>query len=212
MKKTIIFDFDGTLADTVALNQQIMNELALLFGFKQTVSADIERLKQMSVNQVLQFLQLSPYKVPLVLLAVKLKLRRRIGSLNMAAEFVDLLQKLASQCQFGIVSTNSNTVIRRFIAQQQLPEMAFIYANTRLNAKAATLQKAVQQQQLQLSHSLYVGDEIRDVAASKSIDMPCAAVSWGYNSKSVLAQQQPTYLVDNVAQLATALEHFINQQ
>ena len=41
--KVIIFDFDGTLANTIDVIVDITNRLALEFGYKQTTQVELEQ-------------------------------------------------------------------------------------------------------------------------------------------------------------------------
>ena len=42
---------------------------------------------------------------------------------------------------------------------------------------------------------IYIGDERRDIKASHKADIPIIAVTWGYNNKKMLAENNPDYLV-----------------
>jgi phosphoglycolate phosphatase len=42
---------------------------------------------------------------------------------------------------------------------------------------------------------LYIGDELRDFQACKKLDVPIIAVTWGYDSISLLSNASPDFLV-----------------
>jgi len=52
---------------------------------------------------------------------------------------------------------------------------------------------------------IYVGDETRDIDALKRIKIPIIAVSWGFNSRKILEQQDPTCLIDHPNQLLNSI-------
>jgi phosphoglycolate phosphatase-like HAD superfamily hydrolase len=50
---------------------------------------------------------------------------------------------------------------------------------------------------------LYVGDEIRDITATKNIGVDIASVDWGYNSREGLEEHKPEYLISEPEELLT---------
>ncbi len=48
---------------------------------------------------------------------------------------------------------------------------------------------------------IYVGDEDRDIIASKKVKIKTIAVTWGFNSKNKLIKENPDYLVDSPIQI-----------
>ena len=45
------------------------------------------------------------------------------------------------------------------------------------------------------------GDEVRDIEAGRKAGISTIAVTWGYNDRGLLAQHDPTYLVETPADL-----------
>ncbi len=208
--KTLLFDFDGTLADTVNLSFEVMNELAQKYHFRQLSESDLKRLKQLPARAVLKFLGISALKAPLVMAAGKRKVFARIDEVPCNQALKALLGRLQGACRFGVLSTNSAQNVKRFLTNHQLPPFDFIYADARLSGKARVLKRAIKKQNLEPKNLLYIGDEIRDIVAAKRAGVAVAAVSWGYNTKEVLAAQNPDYLVDDVTGLERAVSHFFS--
>lgn len=206
--KTVIFDFDGTLADTVAINHQIMNQLAQQFKFKTLTLEDIKRLKELPAVKVLKFMGIKKYKIPFVMMAGKKKLHEHIDSIPLSAEFKQLLNQLSQCCRLGVVSTNSNKNVTRFLTHHQVTPFDFVYADARLSGKARMLKKALKKQQIAAADCVYVGDEIRDIQAANKAGLKVIAVTWGYNTKRSLEKHSPTYMADDIAGLSKALKAF----
>jgi phosphoglycolate phosphatase-like HAD superfamily hydrolase len=53
--------------------------------------------------------------------------------------------------------------------------------------------------------AVYVGDEVRDIVAARKAGVDVAAVSWGYNTREVLAKHEPDYLIERPELLPTLL-------
>jgi phosphoglycolate phosphatase-like HAD superfamily hydrolase len=59
----------------------------------------------------------------------------------------------------------------------------------------------MQQNHLSAEEIVYVGDETRDIEASKKIHVKVIAVSWGFNSREALAKQKPEFLIHKPSEL-----------
>ena len=56
-------------------------------------------------------------------------------------------------------------------------------------------------QQINPHEVIYVGDEERDIIASKKARIKNIAVTWGFNSKEKLSREKPDYIVDSPMQI-----------
>ena len=65
MARTIIFDFDGTLADTLESVVKIVNKNAEHFGYKRVTKEDIPYLQGKKPREILSYLDISIFKLPL---------------------------------------------------------------------------------------------------------------------------------------------------
>jgi phosphoglycolate phosphatase len=53
--------------------------------------------------------------------------------------------------------------------------------------------------------AIYVGDEVRDIAAARKAGVDVAAVTWGYNTRELLTEHAPDYVIERPEQLLTLL-------
>lgn len=53
---------------------------------------------------------------------------------------------------------------------------------------------------------IYVGDETRDIDSAKKAGVKGIAVSWGFNSKKVLAKHHPDALIEHPQELIDILK------
>ena len=54
---------------------------------------------------------------------------------------------------------------------------------------------------VEAAQSLFVGDSRNDVLAARAAAVPCVAVSYGYNHGRPIAEEQPSLVVDSLAEL-----------
>lgn len=64
MANTIIFDFDGTIADTLDSVVRIVNNHADHFGYKKVTKEDIPCLQGKKPKEILSYLGISMFKLP----------------------------------------------------------------------------------------------------------------------------------------------------
>lgn len=81
-----------------------------------------------------------------------------------------------------------------------------IYGGVGVFGKGPALRQLLRDQNFDVTQAVYVGDELRDVEAAKSIGMRVVAVSWGFASRQNLEAAKPTGLADNPEELMRILQ------
>ena len=61
-----IFDFDGTLADSMAWTRSIMNQVARRFRFKQITDDEFVMLRSWDTAAIIRYLGVPAWKIPLI--------------------------------------------------------------------------------------------------------------------------------------------------
>ncbi|MDH3982298.1 MAG: HAD family hydrolase, partial [Kiritimatiellaceae bacterium] len=54
-KTTILFDFDGTLAETMMLIHDVFNRLSGVYGYPHMPEEDIEAHRHLSIREFIEF-------------------------------------------------------------------------------------------------------------------------------------------------------------
>ncbi len=202
--KTIIFDLDGTLVDIEPLFLQIFNRLAPEFGYAPILPAEVATLKKLSLPKfALQRLWFCFWKIPRLLRRGREEYHTLISEVALFPGIEELLRTLHQKgYRLGIVSSSREDTIRALATKHTLP-VDFIYRSGLFN-KARILEKVINQERLALTDSVYIGDEVRDVAACQKIGLTIIAVTWGLNSKGALRKTGAT-TVDTREALAAQL-------
>ncbi|MFP4122364.1 HAD hydrolase-like protein [Coleofasciculus sp.] len=195
--KVIIFDFDGTLADTFNAIALIANHLADDFGYKPLMASDIERVRNLSARQIIQESGLSLFKIPFLLKRIQSELHKDIESLNPVVGIPELLKALNNQEKvIGILTSNSTDNVKKFLAIHKLDcFFNFIDSEPTIFGKSRALKRLIDYHDFQPSSLVYIGDETRDITASKKINIKVIAVTWGFNSADALINYNPDFLV-----------------
>lgn len=206
--KVIIFDFDGTIADSFETVLHISNRLATEFGYPVAQADEIEHLKNLSSREIIKRAQISPLKLPFLLLRLRAELNREIGQLNLIPGMKAVLLQLKDEGNcLGIVTSNSCKNVNTFLQFQNLEGIFdFVDSGLALFGKGRVIQQILKRYHLNPETVIYVGDETRDIEAAHKIGIPVIAVTWGFNSSEALATENPEFLIDQPEQLLQALQ------
>ncbi len=193
----IIFDFDGTLADTLQAIVAITNRLALEFGYKTVNSEEVKKLQNLSSQEIIRYSKIPILKLPFLLRRVKNELKQEIHHLQPIHGIEEALLALKQDGhQLGIVTSNAEANVLTFLQHHGLHELfEFVHSGTSLFGKNKVLSRLLSQKQINPDAVLYVGDETRDIEAAKQVKIKSVAVSWGFNSRQALARQNPDFLI-----------------
>lgn len=199
---TIIFDFDGTLADSLAPTVDAFNQVSSKYGLPEITQAELPRLREMSARELLQKFRVYPWKLTRLIHDVQHGFSEQIDTVRPFPEIPQLIQQLKRQgFRLGIVTSNTQQNVERFLMNHQINEFEFVVAEKSLFGKSKVLKKVLNQQHILATQALYIGDEVRDIDACKKIGLPIIAVSWGFNSRERLAKADPEYLIDRISDI-----------
>ncbi|MFB2839638.1 HAD-IA family hydrolase [Floridanema evergladense] len=206
--KVIIFDFDGTVADTFDALVTISNNLAPEFGYSPVTSEEIPQIKDLTTREIIQRSGIAIYKLPFVLRKVITELNSKIHSLSPVEGIKTALFELKKQGnRLGIITSNDQENVQVFLQKNSLLDLFdFIYCGTRIFGKSRVINNFLRQANLRPEEIVYVGDETRDIEAAKKSNIKVIAVSWGFNSGNILKQQKPDFLIERPQQLIEVIQ------
>lgn len=204
---TIIFDFDGTIADSF---DYVSDFLAREAGKAPLSPEEKKQLRGLSMSGMARKLGYPMWRQPWLFLKGRARMHKTIRNLNPFAGMAELIRKLHSEGhELFIVSANSTRNVKSFAHKQKIDKyFVEIYGNAGFFNKAPALRGLIKRQNLEMSRAVYIGDEQRDVEAAKAADMKAIAVSWGFASRDNLKALKPTALADTPAELMRVLEEF----
>jgi len=197
-KKYIIFDFDGTLADTVPVMLTLVGDLAREVGYDKKITAeDLEWLRDHEFKDIPRKFDIPWIKIPYMLLKGRNLLNKQMFSVPPCKGMLHLLQKLKKKDYIlAILSSNRRDSIQEFIVKYELaPFFDFVHSELNIFGKDRALLSLLKQNKMPIAESIYVGDEIRDIEACKKIKLDCISVGWGLNSVDALHKYGAQWVV-----------------
>ncbi|CAA9332881.1 Phosphoglycolate phosphatase [uncultured Microcoleus sp.] len=206
MTKVIIFDFDGTLADTIDILLSITNRLSAEFGFKSATKEELAQLSNLNSWQILQYSGISLFKFPLLIRRLKAELHSEIPNIQLFPGIKEVLLELKIRgFQLGIITSNSRENVWESLEKNGLQStFTFIYSGSTFG-KHKVINKWLRLEHINPEEVVYVGDEIRDIDAARKTGIKVIAVGWGFNSPQALAAQNPNYLIKHPQELIEVL-------
>lgn len=202
-RKKLIFDFDGTIADTLDLLVDIYNKIHHHYRCLPVDISDKEDLKKLKAQKILKKYKISLLKILLILIKVKRELKKRISEVKICSD-IDLVLKELKNKGFDlyILTSNSKENVEIFLRNNDLLDIfKFIYSGSNVFGKNKSIKKFLKTYSINKENCIYIGDETRDIEAMKKIDLPIIAVSWGFNSKCALAKLDPYKVIENPKEL-----------
>jgi len=202
MLKVIIFDFDGTLADTIDILLNITNRLSAEFGFKSATKEELAQLSNLTSWQILRYSGISIFKFPLLIRKLKAELRNEIPNIQLFPGIKEVLLEFKKLgFQLGIITSNSRENVLASLEINGLQGIfTFIYSGSTFG-KHKVIKRWLKKERINAEEVIYVGDETRDIDAAKKTGIKIIAVSWGFNSQSALAAQNPDFLIERPQEL-----------
>ncbi|WP_445250536.1 HAD-IA family hydrolase [Microcoleus sp. OTE_8_concoct_300] len=202
MTKVIIFDFDGTLADTIDILLSITNRLSAEFGFKSATKQELAQLSNLNSWQILQYSGISIFKFPLLIRRLKAELHSEVPNIQLFPGIKEVLLELKKRgFQLGIITSNSRENVWTSLERNGLQGIfTFIYSGSTFG-KHKVINKWLRRENINPEQVVYVGDEIRDIDAAKKTGIKVIAVGWGFNSQEALAAQHPDFLIERPQEL-----------
>ena len=193
----IIFDFDGTLADTLEESRRIYNLLAADYSLREVLAEELPQLRNFSLLELLDHLGIPKRRVPTLLSRGTSMMRSNISRLPLIPGIREILPEMRSRAKsFGVLTSNAEENVDLFLKAHGLREhFDFISSTSRLTGKSGHLRAIRKTFSLHAEEMLYVGDEIRDIKAAKKAGIAMAAVTWGFNSAESLAAESPEHLI-----------------
>lgn len=197
MIKEIIFDFDGTIADSFEIIMSIFFEFRTKLGLDEFGKREIEIYRTKGVEEILRNSKISMLEISRVIAEMRKVANETMLEAKPFLGMISVLNKLKSKrLNLGIMSTNGEKTINKFLEKNKITVFDYVVGKGGLLGKDKVIKSILKKRKLKPDEVLYVGDEVRDIKACKKLGVKIIAVTWGFNDKRVLGENKPDYLID----------------
>lgn len=184
----IVFDFDGTLADSLEVMLGIYNELAESRDLRRVTPEDWEQLRMGTIAQGIKWIGIKPFQIPGLLTQGLRMVEPRTADIKLFPAIIPVVQELAAEGHtLFVLSTNSQKVIQEVLNKHGIGEEMTVLKSSKVFGKASALKKLVKTNQVEPSSVMMIGDEVRDMVAAKKAGVRPVGVNWGFQPGDTLA-------------------------
>jgi phosphoglycolate phosphatase len=204
--RVLLFDFDGTLADTFEIAVQVFNQLSGDFGYRPVTEEELPAMRKMGAREVMTEFGISTGTVPkLAHRGLKL-IRARMDEVRPFAGIPEMLRSL-KEAGFilGILTSNSEENVNLFLQRHDLELFDFVRSSSRLFGKAREIRGILKKGRWSKEEVIFIGDECRDIEASHKAGIRVAAVSWGFNTTEALLALEPAAVLHHPEEISLLL-------
>ncbi|MDJ0386797.1 HAD hydrolase-like protein [Roseomonas sp. E05] len=200
--RLVIFDFDGTLADSFPWFTGALNEAARRFGFRVIDAEEGEALRALGAREIMRRLDVPGWKLPWIIRHLRREKQAVAGTLPLFPGVPELLAALpAAGARLAIVSSDSEVSIRATLGPGLAGLIGHYGTRASLFGKPRKLRAVLRQTGTPAREAIYMGDERRDAEAAQAVGMDFGAVAWGYATRAALAGTRPALIFDSPAEI-----------
>lgn len=188
----VIFDLDGTLADSFPFFVSVHNRLASRHGFRHVDPSELDVLRGHSARQMMRHVGLPRWKLPWVTRSF-VRLMREEGRHVVPFDGVDgVLRELdASGVALAVVSSNSADNCSRVLGEDAWRRFAHVECGASIFGKHRRIARVLKATGMPARRALYVGDQLTDAEAARAAGVAFGAVAWGYATFASLLAADP---------------------
>jgi len=209
-KPYLLFDFDGTLADSFGLGLKIYNQHAVQHHLEPVSDELFQKLRGIPTHKAIRLLKIPFYRIPKLIPLFLKEYRDIIHHLKPFPDIHKLLESLHQQ-NIGMALLTSNTVdnVQHFLELHNLEYFDWVEHSSGLFKKQHTIAHQIKKHSLQSSEVIYIGDETRDIIAAHKCGIRIISVTWGLHTSELLASFRPDFIADNPQEIKDIVSSFL---
>jgi phosphoglycolate phosphatase len=182
----VIFDFDGTLADSFPWVLGVVDDVADRFRFRRMREGELEELRYCDAREVMRRLGVPRWKVPMIARYVRTRMAADVDQIRLFPGVGEMIETLAGAgVRLAVVSANGESTIRKVLGEHAR-HINHISGGVSLFGKRGKLLRMSRLAAVDPGRAVAIGDEIRDLNAAKAARMAFGAVTWGLTRPEAL--------------------------
>lgn len=179
----VLFDFDGTLADSFHLFLDAWTHAAQRHRFRAVDTTDLDRLRRMSARDIVAEAGLPLWKLPAVVATMRAYVRERADEVRLFDGVPEALHALkADGVRIGLVTSNARDTVERVLGDECRRLIDHWGCGASLFGKAAKTRRVMKTAGATAARTVSVGDELRDLDVAQALGLDFVAVAWGYTA------------------------------
>lgn len=211
MYKNLIFDFDGTIADSKACSVIATKQSFVEYGLEEPSDSEVEYYMGIPIEESFKHMSNSKLNeeelTQLIALFRKNYKRTEENHLKIYAGMFEQLNSLSNKVKLFVVSSKKTNVLKRNLEILKIDDLFIeVIGSDKVDhykPEPDGIYHILNQHHLKKEETLYIGDAIFDIKMAKNAGVDACAVTWGSHSKEDLKVENPKIMIDHIQELET---------
>ena len=203
---TIVFDLDGTLADSFPWFIGSLNTVADAFRLRRVGEDEIEPLRRADVPEILKHLGVPRWKLPMIARYMRKLKSTELHTISLFPGVEDMLRTLkAGGVTLTLVSSDNEENAKVVLGPDNAALFSQYNCSAALFGKAGKFRRVMRRAGVEPHRVLAIGDEARDLNAARAAGIDFAAVTWGYTAPEKLRTFNPDIVFERIEDIGAKL-------
>lgn len=194
--KCMVFDFDGTLADSERIMIGIYDYFAVKNNKPELTKEIRQKLRDGTSRQAIKWAGVKFWQIPKLLNIARKEYKKRSSKVRIFAGMESLVRELSKDFDIYILSTNNEKTVKKILRQNDFKPSVIILKGSSVFGKDKALKRLLKSKKYDRNASWMIGDEMRDIAAGNKSKLNTIGVTWGLQSEVGLKLAKPGYIAD----------------
>jgi len=209
MRKLIMFDFDGTIADTIDIMYEMYVYIANKHNMKIVSKEDVHAYRKVPLKKRIKEQGIRLYQLPKLFKDAHKIQHTMLSQAKPFEGIQEVLETLKKEYTLIIVSSNQLDFITSFLQTYHLDMFDHVFGGAKLFGKARKIKNVLKQLGYHVDDVIYIGDETRDIIACQKIKVPIISVSYGYDDVTLLKETGATDIATSPHELLGIIDRFV---
>ncbi|WP_016704531.1 HAD hydrolase-like protein [Pseudomonas chlororaphis] len=199
--RLVIFDFDGTLADSFAFFVAVFNQVADKHAFRRIHPEKLDHLRKQGAREIMAHIGMPRWKLPLVARTFMALMKKHRSSILLFEDIAETLIHLEERgVILAVVSSNSRENVTQVLGSSCRHIRSF-ECGVSIFGKASRLRRVMRKFGVAREEVIYIGDQPTDGEAAAAAGIAFGAVAWGYGTYEAFHKLQSHEWFADVSEL-----------
>ncbi|MRS04442.1 HAD family hydrolase [bacterium] len=191
----VIFDFDGTLADSYQWFLSVFDEIVERYSLPRLEQSELRQLRKVDIRQISRQFNIPLWKIVQIGSHLQKKMASQIDKVLLVDGMQAVLDGLAAAgIRMAVVTSNAEENVKQVLGPHNVERFEAFEAGVTLYGKKAKFEKVLKKTGANPIQVLSVGDELRDLKASHQAGIAFGAVAWGATEMETFRTHNPDLL------------------
>jgi len=212
VKRAVIFDFDGTIADSFEYVFDFLKVEAK--NTREYTTAEKQELRQMSMKRLALHLGVPVWRLAGIYFKGRRVMRAHMEHVQPFPGMDKALRELhEAGFTLFVASANSGHNIRTLLRHQQLqPYFNAVRGGSGFTGKSSLIRQMLVRYRLPRETTWYIGDETGDVVSAAAAGVHSLAVGWGFADPAKLREVGPDAFAEKPSDIVNILSTWKTKQ